>query len=102
MTQARSNKRMQRRPLSRFLIIPPMLDAAPLMRDVRPSLSKQRQVKCSGWGRKIGDGVPLLAVKNRSSFVIPMWSNNRMQRSTASKFVMVVPVLCAAPADARR
>jgi len=42
----------------------------------------------------------LLDAKKMSSFVISRWSNNRMQRSAASKSHIVTSLLHAAPADA--
>jgi hypothetical protein len=44
----------------------------------------------------------LLDAKKKSSFVILMWSNNRMQRSAASQFHIITLLLHAAPADAER
>ena len=41
----------------------------------------------------------LLEAKNRSSFVTSAGSNNRMQRSAASKFLIIASILHAAPAD---
>ena len=44
----------------------------------------------------------LFEAKKRSSFVISMWSNNRMQRSAASEFLIIASILHAAPADTER
>ena len=44
----------------------------------------------------------LLEAKRRSSFVIWKWSNNRMQRSRASRFLNVASMQHARPADTER
>ena len=44
----------------------------------------------------------LLDAKKTSSFVIWMWSNNRMQRSRASKILNVISIQHARPADTER
>ena len=44
----------------------------------------------------------LIEAKKRSSFIIWRWSNNRMQRSAASEFLINASILHAAPADTER
>ena len=90
---------MQRSTASWFHIVTSMLHAAPA--DVRP-LDPRRASRASEMLSKLSQvakASTLLEAKKRSSVVISTGSNNRMQRSRASQFLMVTSMQHARPAD---
>ena len=87
--------RMQRRPRSESLIVPPVPHAAPLMRSVRPTRDDRGESKCSRCGSKKRAEANQTA-KERAR------SNNHMQRSAGSEFLNVASVPLPAPADVER